>query len=478
MPKRERLKQYNRVIVFLLSCIFSVAAMAIEVNDDGTELILQARQAYNSDMKERPVVTDKAIKSYVMRILKRLSPPSLPKGVVLSVTVVDSMAPEIYSYVDGHIVVSIGTLYAMENEAQLAGVLSHEVANLAEGYYIGMYQQIKAAERSQRNQAMMGALLSGLMDVAVDYEYERESIRQEDALFSGKETYSTTMKNMAAATAAHSAYYEMKDVVENTPAKDKSGKWVDPRLRFEPIADAQGMIYMAQAGYDVHEAAKGWQHIYELKSKLLKQQELQMGGFAKQLRQTQALMEVQMQRVNQSLGQSGLIQTISDVPPTRAEFVSKLVNLKEVKAAQKSHKLSKERQSYMKFLQVSLLPRAEKLMKDESYEKAYALYKALWDKGLHSAAVAYGMAKSQLGDFAFGASEAQKEAAEEAYKNAIKLDPKFALSYKGLGDLYSDWERYSDAQKAYTKYVKLAPHAKDVKRIRRRIKVMKRKAER
>ena len=468
------------IIVYLLSSVVVSTLLAVEVNDDGRELILQAQQAYSSDMKERPAVTDKKLIGYVDSITQRLLPKQkpVPKGVRLSVTIIDAMNPEIYSYVDGHIVLSMGLVYAMENEAQLAGVLSHEVANLVEGYYIGMYQQIKAAERSERNKATMGALFRGLMDVAVDYEYERESIRQNEAFYSGKETYATTMQNMAAASAARSAFHEIKDVVENTPAKDKSGQWVDPRLRFEPIADAQGMEYMALAGYDVAEVSKGWEHIYTIKSSFLKQQNAQMGGFATQLRQTQSMMQVQMDRVNQSLGKSGLVQTISDIPPTRAKFVSTLVNLKEVKEAQKKHKSSKHTKEYMHFLQSSLLPRAKKLMESEEYEKAHSSYKALWDKGVHTAPVAYGLAKCKLGDFAFGASESEKESAEEAYNNAIKLDPKFASSYKGLGDLYSDWERYGDALKSYKKYLKYAPHAKDKKRIERKIKVMKRKAER
>jgi len=372
----------------------------------------------------------------------------------------------------------MGAVYAMENEAQLAGVLSHELANITEGYYIGMYQQVKAAERSERNKATMGALFRGLMDVAVDYEYERESIRQNEAFYSGKETYVTTMKNMAAASAARSAFHEIKDVVENTPAKDKSGNWVDPRLRFEPIADAQGMEYMALAGYDVKETAKAWRRIYKIKSNFIKKQDNQLGGFAVQLRQMQSMMKVQTDRMNQSFGKSGLVQTLSDIPATRAEFVESLINLKEVKVAQKTHKPLKRKKEYMKFLQSSLLPRAQKLMQNEEYEKAYISYKSLWNKGVHTAVVAYGLAKSQLGDFAFGASEAQKSSAQKAYKSAIKLDPKFALSYRGLGELYSDWDRYSDAAKAYKKYLKLAPHAKDKKSIERKIKVMQRKAKR
>ena len=88
--------------------------------EDGRELILQAQQAYRSDMENRPVVTDKTVVNYINGIVQRLTPKhkSIPDGVKLSVTVVDSSDPELYSYVDGHMVMSMGIVYAMENDAQ------------------------------------------------------------------------------------------------------------------------------------------------------------------------------------------------------------------------------------------------------------------------------------------------------------------------------------------------------------------------
>ena len=422
---------------------------------------------------------DPLIKSYADRVVKKLVPRGkrLPKGVNLSVTVLESPQPELYSYVDGHMIMTMGVLYAMENEAQLAGVLSHEVASIAEGYYIGIYQEIKAAERNERRKAAVGALFSALLDVAVDYAVEMETIDLEDEWLSGDATYKKTMKKIAALHAAQSGYYSIKDVIESIPEKDNKGQWLDPRLRFEPVADAQGMEYTALAGYDCREVAKGWQNLYRVKNSILKEQENALGPWAAQIRQTQSLMQMNMNRMRASLGASALVQTRSDVPPTRADFVAKMTKLKEVQEAVKKNKPSVGQKNYLTFLEKSLVPRAEKDMQDENYEKAYLNYKALWNKGLHSAPVAYGMAKCKLGDFAFGASEAEKKEAEKAYREAARLDPKYALPYKGLAELYSDWERYEDAVQAYRTYLKLNPEA-DRKRINRKIKVLERKAKR
>ena len=133
---------------------------------------------------------------------------------------------------------------------------------------------------------------------------------------------------------------------------------------------------------------------------------------------------------------------------------------------------------YRAFIQKALLPRAERYLEEDNFEQAYLNYRILYDRGIRTAPVAYGMAKSRLGDFAFGASPAELKEAEFAYMEAARLDPTYAAPHKGLGELYEDTDRYEDAAKAYSKYLKLKPTAEDRKRIERKIKVMERKASR
>ena len=464
----------------LLLMLSTVAAWGLEVNEDGKALILEAQQTYRGDMENRPVVTDENVKGYVEGIVKRLVPAAkkAPTGVRLSTTILESPQPELFSYVDGHIVITTGMVYAMENEAQLAGILAREVANVVEGYYIALYQEIKAAERSERNRAAVGALFSGLLDVAVDYAAQYHTIELDEAYMEGTATYGETMKKMAAIDAATGAYYTIRDVAESTPERDSSGNPVDPRMRFDSVADAQGMEYSALAGYESAETAKGWANAYRIKSEILRKQEAELGMFAAQIRETQSLMNISRKRMVQALGSSGLLQSRSDLPPNRSEFVAKLVNLQEVKAAEKGKKPTKGVEPFRAFLQNTLLPSAEKSMQEEQYERAYEAYTALWNKGVHTAPVAYGIAKCKLGDFAFGASEAEKESAEAAYFDAIKLDKSYAPTYKGLAELYADWERYQEAADAYRNYLKYAPKAKDRGRVERKIKTLERKAAR
>jgi tetratricopeptide (TPR) repeat protein len=456
------------------------SAWSIEVNQDGKDLIDQAAQAYRDDMGGRPVITDGKFNSYIKVIVKKLHPKGkkLPSGVRLNATIIESQIPEVYSYVNGNIVISTGAVFAADNEAQLASLLSHEVAHLVEGHYLSMYQQIKAAERRQKHKAVAGAIFGVLLDSAVDYVVEVETEKQYDQLWKGEATYLSTAESVAKIHAAESTYFGLKDVVSSIPAKDDQGAWIDPRQRFEVVADAQGMEYLALAGYDVREASKAWTNIRKVRSRQAREKEKAMGPWASQMRQSESMMRMMSNRMRQSLGASGLIQTISDAPPSRPELVAEFINMKEVRDAQKKGKGKKGVKEYQGLLKNVMLPKAEKALKEESYGEAEVYYKALYDKGLRSASVIYGLAKSGIGDFAFSATDAQKRNAEKLYKEAVKADKKYAMPYKGLGELYEDWERYDDAVNAYQKYLKLASKTKDKKKINRKIDTLKRKARR
>ena len=109
---------------------------------------------------------------------------------------------------------------------------------------------------------------------------------------------------------------------------------------------------------------------------------------------------------------------------------------------------------------------------------AHKNFQILYNLGVRSAPVAYGMAKSTLGDFAFGASPGDLKAAEKLYREAARLDPTFAEPYRGLAELYGDSDEYEKAIEAWQAFLKLAPQARDRKKIERKIKTLKRKAQR
>jgi predicted Zn-dependent protease len=464
--------------VFLLFCAATVQAAVVEVNDDGQALIAQGAQAYAEEMRDRPVLTDKAYLSYLQQVVKKLQGGDKPPaGVVPRITVINAPAPQLYSYTDGNIVITTAAVLSADNEAQLAALMAHEMAHLMGGHYILLYQKIKAAERKQRFLATAGAIFGAVLDSAVDYAAEVESAKQVDRVMKGEETYLSAMKSQAKIGAAQSAYYGVKEAIANIPEKDEKGDRIDPRQRFEVVADIQAMVILAKAGYDPSQASGAWKNVRDLTSSRIVEKEQGLGDMAEQLKQIQAMMRMMQQQMQQSLGKSGLSRTIADTPPSRPDLVASYEGLKEVREALKGGHGKKGVEPYQAFIRKILLPRAERLMEDERYQQAEADYRNLYRKGFKEAPVLYGVAKCALGDFAFAATEGQKKEAEKLYIEATKKDRKYAAPWKALGELYEDWERYEDAMAAYQGYLKAAPSARDRKKIKRKIKSLKRKAE-
>jgi predicted Zn-dependent protease len=464
--------------VFLVFCAVGVQAAMVEVNDDGRALIAQGAQAYAEEMRDRPVVTDKAYLSYLQQVMKKLrGSDTPPAGVVPRITVVSAPAPQVYSYPDGNIVITTAAVLSADNEAQLAALLAHEMAHIMDGHYILLYQKIKAAERKQRFLATAGAIFGAVLDSAVDYVAEVESAKQVDRVMKGEETYLSAMESQAKIGAAQSTYYGVKEAIANIPEKDDKGDRIDPRQRFEVVADIQAMVMLAKSGYDPSQASAAWKNARDLTSKRNLEKEQGLGDMAEQLKQIQAMMRMMQQQMQTSLGQSGLTRTIADIPPSRPDLIDGYVGLKEVHEALRGGKGEKGAKPYQAFIRKILLPRAQRLMDDERYQQAEADYRNLYRKGFRDAPVLYGVAKSALGDFAFAATEGQKKEAEKLYIEATKKDRTYAAPWKALGELYEDWDRYEDAMAAYQGYLKTAPSARDRKKTLRKIKSLKRKAE-
>jgi len=55
-------------------------------------------------------------------------------------------------------------------------------------------------------------------------------------------------------------------------------------------------------------------------------------------------------------------------------------------------------------------------------------------------------------------SQQRYEEAEQAYRQAIELDPNYALAYKNLGNLLKDQQRYEEAEQAFRQAIELDPN--------------------
>jgi len=190
------------------------------------------------------------------------------------------------------------------------------------------------------------------------------------------------------------------------------------------------------------------------------------------------MMRQSLQQAREAMGETSLTRTLGDAPPGRDDFVASLTRMKEVRDAQAGRKGTKGNKEFQAFIESSLIAQAQTALEEERYQEAEKQFEILYNKGINKAPVLYGLAKSRLGDFAFAATAAQKRDAEQLYQQAAALDKRYALPYRGLAELYEDWERYEDALEAYQTYLKLAPKASDRRNVERKLKTLKRKAAR
>lgn len=105
-------------------------------------------------------------------------------------------------------------------------------------------------------------------------------------------------------------------------------------------------------------------------------------------------------------------------------------------------------------------PRDEELTeesKDETRNRLHKMTIAEYDKAL------------MAGPHGTERWEANVIRSEEAFRNALELDPQNATAHRGLGFLFERKDRRADAIEQFRKYEELAPNAKDARQIKMRI---------
>ena len=113
----------------LLLCSLPVAALSlISVNDE----IALGRQAQQQVRAEVPQLTDRSVSSYVSSIGHRLVVQASGPRYPYSFSVANYREINAFALPGGPVWVHRGAIAAAQNEAQLASVLAHEVAHIAE----------------------------------------------------------------------------------------------------------------------------------------------------------------------------------------------------------------------------------------------------------------------------------------------------------------------------------------------------------
>ena len=107
---------------------------------------------------------DPLVNGYINAIGQSLVPEEASSGLSFAFRVLEDHRPNAFALPDGRIFVTSGLLAFVENEAQLAVVLGHEIAHVMEGHTLDtIRKQRGAAKRNKIIGAATGAALGGLL---------------------------------------------------------------------------------------------------------------------------------------------------------------------------------------------------------------------------------------------------------------------------------------------------------------------------
>jgi tetratricopeptide (TPR) repeat protein len=450
---------------------------ATEVNKDGMAVISRSAEEYSDIIANTAVVSNRPLNDYLNRIANKLVPSgeTLPGGIRLDVTVLEKDMPELYSTSNGHILITTGALLALQNEAQLAGVLSHEVAHLLNAHYPAIYQAFKEKERKARSQALIGGIAGVVVDQAIDFTLQSQTHEIYADADRGNISYEEANRKILEMQTGAGLIEGFSEVYQNLPPETKAGSG-DPRIPLEMVADAEGLKLAVAAGYEPDQVAEGWRLMRAAADKARRhdKQAFAMSFLPPQMRSL-------MRGVSGPLGEirpESLTRTISQLPPDRPKLIAALSHSKEIERLKKGRTFTLGTKPFNNAVGGYFLGDARRAYDEGDWRRARALYQGAWDAGMQSADIAYHLGQAHLGGMAFAATEQEKEQGEEYLLKAIDMDKGMADAYKALGELYGEWDRYEEGIKMYRQYLKVDPKARDRSRIERQIRKLERKARR
>ena len=141
---------------------------------------------------------DEDLQKYVNLVGRTVAANGQRPEVAYAFAVIDNPTPNAFAGPGGYIFITTGSLRAMKNESELAGVLAHEVAHIAKKHMIQTYRRASLVSALQQSAAAFdknAAQYKELVDAATDtlfdkgldkgFEYEADTVGTEIALLSG-----------------------------------------------------------------------------------------------------------------------------------------------------------------------------------------------------------------------------------------------------------------------------------------------------
>lgn len=175
------------VLVSALSGCAWLRTVNVLTTEEEVEL---GRQFDEKIQKEMPILDAPAINEYLQDVVDQLAQHSVRTDLEYRVRVVDSEEVNAFAVPGGFLYVNVGLLRAARDEAELAGVLAHEIGHVAARHGakaltrqlgLAVLLELVRRENPSRSEEVLGALIAlggqGLM-----LKYSRDEELEADAL--------------------------------------------------------------------------------------------------------------------------------------------------------------------------------------------------------------------------------------------------------------------------------------------------------
>ena len=147
-----------QLMLFCIVLCFPLATLAFSLNDLGkltTELIKQNEEVSTEEevsiggnlisglLGAAPLVDNSELQHYVNDVGFWVASQSERKDLPWRFGVIDSNGINAFAAPGGYVVITIGLYNLLDNEAQLAGVLAHEISHVVEKHHLNALQETK-----------------------------------------------------------------------------------------------------------------------------------------------------------------------------------------------------------------------------------------------------------------------------------------------------------------------------------------------
>jgi len=397
------------------------------------ELLQQSNQADEELTRKGLVFDDPAAAAYIEEIGMKVVPEGPLENVKWRFRILRDPYPNAFALPNGTIYVHSGLLAMMENEAQLAGTLGHEVTHVTNRH---SYLENRSARKKMATatvfaaiggaasgnsvagiaiRTVVGRLIPGLI-IATVYGYSRELEHEADVY-----GLRAMARNDYAPDQMGATFEILKSEYEVDLEKESHGLYTDhPRLN-------ERIKYVSEMAETLKLQGEPVVHAAEYSRQM------------ERVRRHDVSLEILTGRARTAVG---VAKRLTDLDPDNAE---------------NSYWLG---EAYRALGGRTFRPEAEELTDSAKKEARKQLGKMTIFE------YAASLRTTPPGKAAWAANV---KLAEAAYVRSLALDPNYAKAICGQASLYDEDGRVAQALEGYRKYLELAPNAMDAYRVKKRI---------